>query len=725
MADIKENQMKRGYPLHCWLMGGIDHGNLGDHQIIVSMEEFLRDIEPDLVIHEVPLSSYFDQRNYLLDKILPDDVLIFSGGGNVGTLWPTTEALRRDAFNTWPANPKIVFPQSVFFGADDEGARYLEESSRAYSAENCLFALRDPASYATAKEHFACRLFLTPDIALYSKIDATTAARSGCMLLMRSDKERALNDEERRGIEAAVRERFETVVIGDTVRRSLGKRDRKAALEALYAEICASSLVVTDRLHGMILSAISGTPCVVFANSYQKIRASMQWVDDLPYIRFAERAEDLPTVIDGLDLTKAYTYPQSAKQALFGEFRSAAADMLAASRKAARDQKPKVSVVIPVYNTAPYLEACMNSVVGQSLEDIEIICVNDGSTDGSRAILEDYARKDPRILVVDQENRGLSGARNTGLQRARGTYLYFLDSDDYIEPQALELLYDKMEEMQLEMLFFNAEPFSDGAGFDDRTAELAAYYKRKAEYPEIYAGNELLQLFQENKDYKPAAWGYLSKTAFLKDGAFRFVEGIYHEDNPYTFRCLTCAKRVAYIPDTLYHRRVREGSITTVKKSFKHAYGYFAGAAAMARYVQATNADMAFSPLYAERIASIVEMASSVFEKLPQEEQNKYKELPAEEAAYFQLLMLGERRNALRRKALGQELQTRNREKKQLESENKSLQGANRRLEKEKESLENINRDMKNSLSFRLGRAITWLPRGIRRLLRRLAGKAF
>lgn len=98
----------------------------------------------------------------------------------------------------------------------------------------------------------------------------------------------------------------------------------------------------------------------------------------------------------------------------------------------------KVSVVVPVYNTAPYLPQCLDSLVGQSLDDIEIICVDDGSTDGSLAILQDYAQQDPRLMVVAQQNQRAGIARNNGLALARGRYVLFCDSDDYLYSSSLK-----------------------------------------------------------------------------------------------------------------------------------------------------------------------------------------------------------------------------------------------------------------------------------------------
>ena len=104
----------------------------------------------------------------------------------------------------------------------------------------------------------------------------------------------------------------------------------------------------------------------------------------------------------------------------------------------------KISVIIPVYNTAPYLKRCLDSVLGSTYRNLEVICVNDGSTDESLSILEHYQELDDRIVVITQNNRGLSAARNTGMAQATGAFLSFVDSDDWVHPQMFELLRNAM-----------------------------------------------------------------------------------------------------------------------------------------------------------------------------------------------------------------------------------------------------------------------------------------
>ena len=120
----------------------------------------------------------------------------------------------------------------------------------------------------------------------------------------------------------------------------------------------------------------------------------------------------------------------------------------------------KVSVIIPVYNVEKYLRECLNSVVNQTLKDIEIICVNDGSTDNSLAILQEYAKNDKRIVLINQENKNAGAARNTGLAHATGEYLSFLDSDDFFELNMLEEMYNSAKENSLDIVICDYDKYN-------------------------------------------------------------------------------------------------------------------------------------------------------------------------------------------------------------------------------------------------------------------------
>lgn len=108
----------------------------------------------------------------------------------------------------------------------------------------------------------------------------------------------------------------------------------------------------------------------------------------------------------------------------------------------------KLSVIIPVYNVEKYLKRCLDSVINQTLKDIEILCINDGSTDDSLSILEEYKSKDSRIVIISQGNKGLAATRNVGIENAKGEYLAFVDSDDWINSKFLECLYSSAKEIE-------------------------------------------------------------------------------------------------------------------------------------------------------------------------------------------------------------------------------------------------------------------------------------
>ena len=123
--------------------------------------------------------------------------------------------------------------------------------------------------------------------------------------------------------------------------------------------------------------------------------------------------------------------------------------------------KPKVSVIIPIYNVQNFLIDCLDSIVKQSLKEIEIICVNDGSTDDSLSLLLNYSKIDNRIMIIDQRNRGLSEARNTGIKFSNGEFIYFVDSNDLLRLNALYELYEYSKKYNLDIIYFQSIEFKN------------------------------------------------------------------------------------------------------------------------------------------------------------------------------------------------------------------------------------------------------------------------
>jgi glycosyltransferase involved in cell wall biosynthesis len=234
-----------------------------------------------------------------------------------------------------------------------------------------------------------------------------------------------------------------------------------------------------------------------------------------------------------------------------------------------------LSVIVPVYNVEPFLRQCLDSVIKQTLKDIEIICVNDGSTDGSLAILKQYANSDRRIVLINKECGGLSSARNAGLDIATGDFVYFLDSDDYLSANALKRLTKKMITNDLDMIFFNAVAVCEDDAVHNDYLHYQEYYKRPTRYHGVHTGIALMAQLVKNKEYRPAACLSICRRSLIEEHGVRFIQGVIHEDNAYTFETMMRSKKVMLLNDAYYHRRVRTGSIMTSLSAAKSLEGYF------------------------------------------------------------------------------------------------------------------------------------------------------
>ncbi|MBQ9025051.1 MAG: glycosyltransferase [Methanobrevibacter sp.] len=217
----------------------------------------------------------------------------------------------------------------------------------------------------------------------------------------------------------------------------------------------------------------------------------------------------------------------------------------------------KVSVIIPVYNVEKYLKKCLDSVINQTLEDIEIICVDDGSTDNSLAILNEYKKSDGRIQLIRQENQGHSGATNTGLKYVTGDYIFFVDSDDWIELTALEKLYNNAIENDSDLVLYDAiEHFPS----NDR---IRNYYLLNDLRNEVFDYKSEKKLVI-NSYY--VQWSKLYKTSFFKKHNLKLPNFLLFEDIGLNVAAISLAERITYLPEILYHyNRLNESSMQNTK----------------------------------------------------------------------------------------------------------------------------------------------------------------
>ncbi len=215
---------------------------------------------------------------------------------------------------------------------------------------------------------------------------------------------------------------------------------------------------------------------------------------------------------------------------------------------------PTISVIVPVYKVEPYLRQCVDSILAQTYTDFELILVDDGSPDGCGAICDEYAEQDPRVRVIHQENRGLSAARNAGIDAASGEYLAFADSDDLLAPACLKRLHDTVVQENVDIAVCDMRPFSDESELECVDACAATQLK-------IMTGREAcLSIYHMDGEVPIMAWGKLYP-ARLFDG-IRYPVGLIHEDDATTPRLLYRSNAVGLIPDKLYLYRTRPDSIT-------------------------------------------------------------------------------------------------------------------------------------------------------------------
>lgn len=231
---------------------------------------------------------------------------------------------------------------------------------------------------------------------------------------------------------------------------------------------------------------------------------------------------------------------------------------------------PKVSVIIPIYNTDAYLHEALDSVCNQTLQELEIILINDGSTDNSQYIIEEYAQRDDRIKYRIQPNQGQGVARNNGLQLASGEYIYFMDSDDVLYPDALRQCYEKSETEELDFVTFDADTINENSHADS----FIYNRKEKIDQQKVWKGIELMRYELEQGIFYVVPWLCFSRHSFLTKHFRGFPAGVIHEDTIFVLQLMLHAQRIGYIAESFFKRRVRASSTMMKSFSMRNIEGY-------------------------------------------------------------------------------------------------------------------------------------------------------
>ena len=280
------------------------HTNIGDSAIAYAQNLFLqKNIGDDYKIVEVTSGEWARFRKVLGLIVRERDIIMQHGGGNMGITWFNEELIRRDIIEQFPNNKMIIFPQTIYYGDSQEGKKEFENSKKIYNGHKDLHLIaREKVSYKIMKEAYPnCDVILTPDIVLsMDKLD-NPYKREGITFCFRRDVEKVLSEEDEHYIIDECKKISDKVFYTDMMsERAVTKENRVEIIMDKFKDFQKSELVITDRLHGMVFCAISGTPCIVFGNYNQKVKGTYEWIKSLPYIKYIDSMDNINLEIDNL-----------------------------------------------------------------------------------------------------------------------------------------------------------------------------------------------------------------------------------------------------------------------------------------------------------------------------------------------------------------------------------------------------------------------------------------
>ena len=291
-----------------WIMATPVHGNLGDQAIVYAERKFLESAGCYEIV-EISNVEYDMYKEILKRLIRPTDRIIIDGGGNMGTLWPKEDDKISEIVQSYMNNKIVVFPQTCYYDMTSAGEQRMRYNSELYRRHPDLtIALRDNASYLFMSENFSgTKIILVPDIVLYLDSLSLEVRRYGVLFCFRSDLEKVISDSEISKLKVYLQ--ASGISWRDTstiLENSVTARKRREQLLLKWKEFAGAKLVITDRLHGMIFAAITGTPCLALDNRSKKVSGVASWIKDLNYIKIcldvAEVLQNIQTYYSSLEL---------------------------------------------------------------------------------------------------------------------------------------------------------------------------------------------------------------------------------------------------------------------------------------------------------------------------------------------------------------------------------------------------------------------------------------
>jgi len=300
-----------------------EYNNIGDHAIAKAELDFLADYDAyELTDYQL---SYLIKCPKILKKILKNDLIVLNGGGYLGTLWYGAEELLRSVLELCNAsNNIVVFPQTIFYENNEFGKKEFEKSKKLYnSCKNLTLCSREKHSYEIMKNAYN-NVYLIPDIVLSLNECKDNCIRNGVQLTLRNDHEKTMNDEYLEKLISFFENKFEgNVRFADMCAEyDILPENRETELNRHFNKFRSSELVVTDRLHGMIFSAITGTPCIVLNSKSPKVKGVYDWIfKDCEYIIFTDDFDEMTLFIEKIK-GKSFVYDNSSVVPYFDELRN-------------------------------------------------------------------------------------------------------------------------------------------------------------------------------------------------------------------------------------------------------------------------------------------------------------------------------------------------------------------------------------------------------------------
>lgn len=275
------------------------------------------------------------------------------------------------------------------------------------------------------------------------------------------------------------------------------------------------------------------------------------------------------------------------------------------------EKKPLLSVIIPVYNVKDYLREALDSVRNQSYKNVEFIVIDDGSTDSSGDIVDEYKSKDDRFLVYHQENAGLSTTRNRGMKRAQGDIIYFFDSDDVLVEGTFEKVIGRMQETDSQLVFF-------GLVLIDKDGNKARGYtqKKRSEVGKPIAGKDFLHQMITSNMYGAVVQKYFIRKSFLDKNNLNFEDNQIHEDESFTLEALCLADRITSFSETMIEKRLRQHSIMSTEKGIKNVEGWARAIERVLDFIKRNNIDTETREAVLIRLRQIAHTAIRTFKNL-------------------------------------------------------------------------------------------------------------